>query len=59
MEERRLSFLGRHRNTEDLEIPLVSESTANKFNKKWKQAYLFYSILKTAQKETLRRVYIS
>ena len=26
---------------EDFEIPLVSESTANIFNKKWKQGYLF------------------
>lgn len=26
---------------EDFEIPLVSESTANTFNKKWKQGYLF------------------
>lgn len=26
---------------EDPEIPLVSQSSANKFNKKWKQGYLF------------------
>lgn len=34
-------FLRTQKHIEDLEIPLVSESTANKFNKKWKQGYLF------------------
>lgn len=40
----------------DLEIPLVSQSTANKFNKKWKQGYL--SVLQHSQDctETPRRV---